>query len=347
MERLLGTLKENHELWDLFTRKEEYSPTFLDGHGRFPYYMSKHKNIFVPEVSRFLLENGLRVEYPEGRRFAVCLTHDIDFVYLPRLRIAANAIRSFSRGNVIGGFKTLLSNSVKRWNPFWNFHSILALEESYGAKSTFYFLSASERSMDFNFALADVEGDIRDIVARGWEVGLHGGYHSCFDIHRINEEKSRLEGVAGRDVVGCRNHYLRFKVPDSWELLSEAGFKYDTTLGYAGCAGFRNGMCHPFKPVNLNTGKEIDILEIPLTVMDGTLFESMALDGERAWEITKLMVDVAEKHKGVVTVLWHNNYLVGDSLKMYEKLLKYCKEKSAWLTSGEEIYQWWRELGHG
>lgn len=57
----------------------------------------------------------------------------------------------------------------------------------------------------------------------------------------LKKKKRRLEEVLGKKVVGYRNHYLRFRVPDTWELLSKAGFKYDTTFGYSDCAGFRNG----------------------------------------------------------------------------------------------------------
>jgi hypothetical protein len=38
-----------------------------------------------------------------------------------------------------------------------------------------------------------------------------------------------LESVLEKEVVGFRNHFLRFRIPDTWELLSKAGFKYDTT----------------------------------------------------------------------------------------------------------------------
>ena len=134
---------------------------------------------------------------------------------------------------------------------------------------------------------------------------------------------------------------MKFKVPDTWELLSEAGFKYDTTFGYADCVGFRNGMCHPFKPFNLNTNKEIDILEISLTIMDCTLFDYMKQDMKGAWEVTKLLIDIVERYNGVITILWHNTYMIGENLKIYEKILEYCYEKGAWMTSGEEIEKWW------
>jgi hypothetical protein len=102
-------------------------------------------------------------------------------------------------------------------------------------------------------------------------------------------------------------------------------------------------MCHPFKPYNLNTGKEIDIYELPLIIMDRTLLRDyMRLDVKKAWELIKSLVDKVEKYNGVITVLWHNNTCIeGETLKYYEKFLKYVSSKKAWITSGEEVYKWW------
>ena len=53
MERdMIEVLKQNKELWDLFTRKEEYGPLTLDQYDRFPYYLSKHRNILEPECEQ-------------------------------------------------------------------------------------------------------------------------------------------------------------------------------------------------------------------------------------------------------------------------------------------------------
>lgn len=49
-------LKQNSEIWDHFTRKEEYSPEKLDEHGRFLYVRSKFRQAFEPGVSRYLCE---------------------------------------------------------------------------------------------------------------------------------------------------------------------------------------------------------------------------------------------------------------------------------------------------
>ena len=337
---MIEKLKQNKELWDLFTRKEEYNPLMLDKYDRFPYYLSKYRNIFEPEVSKFLIENGLEVEYPERKKFAVCLTHDIDVVYLSKQSIILGAAKSLLIQHQI---KTALQipfyNINKNWNPWWNFKDIMALEEKYGAKSSFYFLTLNKGDLDFNFKVEDLEHEIGNIADNSWEVGLHGGHNAYNNFDEIEEKKKRLEKVLGKKVVGYRNHFLKFKVPDTWELLSKAGFKYDATFGYADCVGFRNGMCHPFRPFNLDTGKEIDILEIPLTIMDCTLFDYMKLDMEGAWKITKLLIDTVERYNGVITILWHNTYMAGENLKFYEKILKYCYEEGAWMTSGEEIWK--------
>ncbi|RJS81947.1 hypothetical protein CW713_05725 [Methanophagales archaeon] len=344
---MIELLKQNKELWDLFTRKEEYNPLLLDQYNRFPYYLSKHRNIFEPRVSKFLIENGLNVEYPEDKKFAVCLTHDIDVVYLSNSGIMLNVAKLLKNRQFKGAFKVLFNNVNKKWNPWWNFKDIMALEEKYGAKSSFYFLTLNEEDLDFNFKVEDLKYELENIVDNGWEVGLHGGRRAYNNLIEIKEKKQRLEKVLGKKVIGYRNHFLKFKVPDTWELLSKAGFKYDTTFGYADCVGFRNGICHPFKPFNLVTDKMIDILEISLTIMDFTLFDYMKLDMEGAWKTTKLLIDTVEKYSGVITILWHNTYMVDEMLKFYEKILKYCYEKRAWMTSGEEILEWWdREFTH-
>lgn len=340
--RLVGTteiIKQRGDLWNLYTKKEEYNSPFTDEYERFPYYLSNHRNIFEPTVSQFLISNNFELEYPENKNFAVCFTHDIDVVYPKRIVSSAKAMieRKFA-----DAFKMPFSRIYRPWNPLWNFKQIMELEAKYDAKSSFYFLALNPEETDFNYSIKDLESEMGFISDSGWEVGLHGGHESYNNLKDIQEKKRRLEKVLGKEVIGYRNHYLRFRVPNTWEFLSKAGFKYDSTFGYPDCSGFRNGMCHPFRPYNFETGKEIEILEIPLTIMDRTLQGNyMKLDLERAWELTKRLIDIVEECKGVITILWHNTEMRGEYLKFYENVLKYCYEKNAWLTSGENICKFW------
>lgn len=339
-------LKQNPEIWDLFTRKEEYSPEKLDEHGRFTCAYNDIKAACDPHVSRYLVQQGLELEFPENKSFAVCLTHDVDDIYPPfihSLLSTAHCLKNFDLQH--SAAQLLWRFRGKEYSPYLNLDKIMHLEASYNAKSSFYCITAKLDPVRFRYDIEDMKSLLGEVSDNGWEIGLHGGYYSYNNLEEIKTEKERLENVLGEDVIGFRNHYLRFKTPESWEILKDAGFYYDSTFGYYDCIGFRNGMCHPFIPYNLNTGQEIEILEIPLCIMDTTLFNYMHLDFKQAWEYTKNLIDTTEKLNGVITLLWHNfvfscNFRE-DWMKLYEKILQYCSEKGAWLTSGEEIYRWW------
>ncbi|AKB23243.1 polysaccharide deacetylase family protein [Methanosarcina sp. WH1] len=338
-------LKQNAKIWDLFSRKEEYSPEKLDKHERFLFVEKDLINATEPEASRYLVEHGMEVEFPENKTFAVCLTHDMDDIYPPlshTLRSSAYCLKDLD-------FRSSTAQFIWKFrghehSPYLNFSKIMDLEEDFGAKSSFYFLASRKDPKRFRYDIEDAEGSLGEISDRGWEAGLHGGYYSYDDPEALKREKKRLEAVLGKRVIGFRNHYLRFKTPDTWELLADAGFSYDSTFGYSEFVGFRNGMCHPFRPYNLNEGREIGILEIPLTVMDVALFKAFR-SFEEAWRCTKDLIDTTARFNGVITLLWHN-FVFGcsfrkDWIKLYEKALRYCSEKGAWMTSGEEIYRWW------
>lgn len=333
---MIKAIKENEELWKRFTREEEYSPHMRDGYDRFPYYASNERDVLEPNVSRYLLDHGFKFEYPDGQPFAVCLTHDIDTIYKS---VLSKGYETFSSLR-IGDIKQTFANArqfLSKKTPVCTFQEIIDLEARYGARSSLYFLALSPEDQDYLYDISDIKEELRAIDNAGWEVGLHGGHKAYCDRGVIEVEKKRLESALGKPVIGYRNHYLRFQVPDTWDILSNTGFKYDTTLGYADCVGFRNGMCHPFKPYDLRFNREIDILEIPLTIMDCTLDQYMRLDMRKAWDVTRYLIDTVEKHHGVITILWHNTYMRGDQLKFYERILNYCKDKGALMTSGEGI----------
>ena len=339
-------LRHDKDLWDLFTRKEEYGAPIHDCYDRFPFYMSENNCAFDPRVSKFFIENNVNFEYPDNKKFAVCLTHDIDFINATKLNLISDTAKFIHHRELGTALRRPFIKVNKKWNPYINFETTMDLEEVYGAKSSFYFLSLDKGDQDFNYNLEYLSNEMGSIIDRGFEVGLQGSHRALYSLEVLKHEKKRLENILGQEVIGYRNHYLRFRVPETWELLKQAGFKYDTTFGYPNCVGFRNGMCHPFKPFNRNTNLYIEILEIPLIIMDGTLFNHMKLDLLGSWEVMKRIIDVVASCNGVVTILFHNFYLRGEYLELYEKTLKYCQDKNAFFASAECIYRWWEKDGY-
>jgi peptidoglycan/xylan/chitin deacetylase (PgdA/CDA1 family) len=336
-------LQKDPEIWNLFTRKEEYHSSLRDKYNRFPFYLSQYRTIFEPKASEFLMNNGYQVEYPEGKPFAVCLTHDIDGVYKSITAKGFRAMENITHGKINKSINLMKQIRSKK-DPYVNFEEIMKLEEKYNAQSSFYFLAVDTKDQDFEYRIEDLEDELHTIQERGWEVGLHCSRKGFCDLDTLKNEKRNLEKVTKNKIIGCRNHYLSFVVPDSWELMSKAGFIYDSSFGYTDCIGFRNGMCHPFKPFNIMTGKSIEILEIPLIIMDHSLTDDyMRLDSDSAWEITRRLINAVADCHGVITLVWHNKSYIGEQKKFYEKILKYCAEKGAWMTSGEQISRWWKD----
>lgn len=338
---LYDTLRTNEYLWDYFTKKEEYpdqSPV-LDKYGRFLSSSSRYKNSLDPAVSRFLMEQGYSASYQDGRRFALCLTHDID-------QIVSNTVSGGIRVLRIPSSPARMVTSIgKKAMPRNNFGKIMDIEEKYGGRSSFFFLApdASERNPPYSFE--ELKNEMDEIITRGWEIGLHGGLDAFNDASKMKAEKERLEKAVGRKVSGYRNHFLRMSIPDTWKKLSEVGFKYDTTFGYPDGFGFRNGMCHPFEPVDLTTGERIGLLEIPLAVMDRTIRSYQKKNPSDSFSSIKELIDVTEKHGGVLTILWHNTFMSGGMLKLFEKILAYSREKNAWITSADDIRLFWEKNG--
>jgi peptidoglycan/xylan/chitin deacetylase (PgdA/CDA1 family) len=334
---MIDEIKKDKELWSLFTRQEEYYPTYLDKHGRFLYYMSANREVMKPSVSEFLVNHGLRQEYGDGHKFAVCLTHDIDAIYLPWSSVAHDVLNNVMDGKVAKALALPWSRIRKDRNPLWNFQDILRLEEKYGATSTFFIMTARPGPHNQIYQIGDLKYELRDILDRGWDIGLHGGYQTYDDPTLIAEEKRVLEQSTGKKIVGYRNHFMRFKTPETWRFLEKAGFLYDATLGYVDHVGFRNGMCHAFQPYDLSENRPINIIEIPLAVQDSTLSNYMGLDYDSSFYLIKQLIDRVEKCRGVITLLWHNSMLTGKNFDFYEKILKFCREKQAYMTNAYDI----------
>ena len=232
-------LQKDPEIWDLFTRKEEYNALFHDQYDRFSYYMSGYRNIFEPAASQYLIDNGYHVTFPEDKSFAVCLTHDIDELYKTVGTKTYEALINLRNAHLASGMSSFAQIRSKKV-PWWNFSDIMALEDRYNAKSSFYFMVQNPDDRDYNYDIEDCESIIGELSDRGNEVGLHGGHTTYNSPDQMKEQKQRLEKVLHKNVVGYRNHYLRFKVPETWEYLRDSGFLYDSTLGYNDCVGFRN-----------------------------------------------------------------------------------------------------------
>lgn len=131
---MIKKVKQDKELRELFTKKEEYDTILLDKYVRFSYCLSSQRNVFEPEILSFLIKSSLSSDYPEEKKSAVCLTHNINLMCSEILNTAARTIKALKRRQFTQASIHPLSKVNKIWNPIWSFRQIIELEKNYGAK---------------------------------------------------------------------------------------------------------------------------------------------------------------------------------------------------------------------
>jgi len=290
-------------------------------------------NPAFPFLSAYLKEREFKPFWPDGYKFAVCLTHDIDNLKPPRL----------GRVPVPYYLRKPLITCSKKFKAAWDLEKIIDLETEYNAKSSFFFLALEYGDESFNYRIDELKIEIDHIKRRGWDIGLHGGHNASIDAGSLKREKKRLLSIVDNKIAGYRGHYLKLRKPTTWKMLVNEEFEYDTTFGYPNRVGFRNGLCYPFRPFDALKNEYIDIIEIPLALMDATLFSSMNLNINESWIEAKKVIDNAIECEGVVTILWHNTNAWDKNLTFYRKILLYVNKAGGWLTSGAEINAWWKK----
>ena len=269
--------------------------------------------------------------------FTICLTHDVD-----RTRKTYQYFTHDIRKLKFSKLRTLL-NGVR---PYWQFERVMEIEETNGVRSTFFFLHETIPFEPFNpsnwrlsvgrYSL--IEPEVKRIICEldtgGWEIGLHGSYNSYRSLDLLKQEKSMLEDVLGKQITGIRQHFLNLDVPDTWNLQREAGFNYDASYGKRWDIGYRENRYRPF--IDDVSGMFV----IPLALMEHYLFPKAGNDPEAAWQLTKALMDEAEKNNAVFTVLWHqrmfNEMEFPGFAEVYRKIIEEGKERNAeFVTCGE------------
>ena len=284
-----------------------------DEHGRFPYnesHQKKYDYLTVPVVNYYfdVLKKAIELSsnkhiqrkiWPDSN-FKTIITHDIDKINSGWKEGGFSALK---KGNFIT-LLSLLAKKVVSIDPWQNIPDIVELERSLNIPSTFFFLTSKEKG-NADYKLTQVKPWLDLIIKQGSEVALHGSLGSCNNHEVLKTEKSKLI----TNPTGNRFHYLKFEPSTFAKNLEYAGFKYDSSVGFAEHIGFRYGFCFPFKLYDLQSKSVSDVLEIPLVLMDATLSHQkyMKNDPEKHLKID-LVIEEVKKFGGVLRILWHNNY---------------------------------------
>jgi hypothetical protein len=299
---------------------------------------------------------GCKDIWPDRRDFGLFLSHDIDQIHdreFFNLLAIVNHVRRIcfekEPGRLGLALQRLLRAIVCPKAAEKDFHTIREIEGRFGFRSTFYVLHDPYwRCYGPRYTLrsAALRRIIEVLRIEGCEIGLHGGYYRFNQADRYRESREALRDALGLEAAGIRNHYLRFSYPETWLAQEAAGFRYDATFGFTDQLGPRERRMMPFFPQDPVTGRQLDLVALPLTVMDVTLFRSLKLHGQAALDAAWQSIEPVIQAHGLVTLLWHNNYFnepeYPDWQWVYEQLLYRLATLNPWCATGAEIAEWWR-----
>lgn len=336
----------------MLSRLEELDESKLDNHGRFPAKASVayiHGFLERPIVDEYVefLWSMMKYLWPDLKRkknsSEIIIGCDVDTPFDCSSKSFSNLIRPLI-GDVLKrrSMKLALSR-LRRFrsyhnelqinynlDPYYTFDYYMDVVERAGLKAIFFFIPDSSQPMNGCYDLEDekILFLLKKITSRGHSIGLHGSYQSYNDRDILLNGKEKLDSVLNsiglsEQLVKNRQHYLRWDVKTTPEILEEVGIDIDYSGGYADHIGFRYGTSKQFNLWSWKHCKMLKVKEQPLIIMENSIFEYQCLPYNQVTldSVLNLKREVL-KYGGNFTFLWHNSNVIHKEEKwFFEKLL--------------------------
>lgn len=268
---------------------ERYFSKNCDMHGRFLPINSAifhdNYNFIFPWVDKwiFLLAkelkirfNDLPIQFEKIYKLQVTIDVDMAYSYLCKgfYRNFGGAVRDFAHFKFQYVFDRLFTLLHLKNDVFDTFDLLLQLEKFLQNPLIFFFL-VSEKNTKFDknnsINCSKFQNLIKDI-STSHAVGLHYSYYSKNDSSLIEKDKFFLEHLINKPINKGRAHYLRSDMPQM-NLIANAGFKDDFSIGYASMPGFPLGTAHPVFFYDLINDKQTALLLHQTAIMEGTFVD--------------------------------------------------------------------------
>lgn len=309
------------------TRWEEYLSDDLDEHGRFKYKNSvsnKFNLIHRPVVDEYteFLWNMLKYLDPalkrKERKYTPVITHDIDApLRLMNLKMLRNSFfrNLIKRKNYLNALRDIPVYFINKITPNFDlgycYDFLMDASESVGVKSNFFFINSPKTKFDPGY---DNSSDIMQkifnkIKSRGHIIGIHASYYATENPEIWRREYLELCEKTNTQITNGRHHYLRFKVPYTWQIWNENGLETDHTLGFAEMEGFRCGTSFSYPVYNFLTREKLKLRESPLIFMEVSVTEYQKIDQPNDFKLRlQNIVNVVKKYNGQFVFLYHNSF---------------------------------------
>lgn len=293
-------------------------------------------------------------------KVVLALSHDIDYIKKWSLGII---YRETVQYFLLNKKKELLRKRVKRLkhflkaffdknDPYRNsFIKMLNYEIKNDIKSTYFFKSGttSKHDVSYSFKNKFLLKMVSELKEKGFDIGLHPSYNAYNNETIMQKELLKLKEAVDIDRPGVREHFLRYDVKSTPMIHSNLNFIYDSSLGYHDLEGYRTGYSFPHKLFDLKNNKTLNIIEVPLVIMDSTLEYYRNLDSEKAKAVIQQMINILKNYGGILTLLIHNTCYDDLDYKgwgiLYEEIVKYSLDENIPIKSIKDSLYYFNKFG--
>ena len=308
----------------LISRYEEYLPHRLDNYGRYEFSQSiaaTHGFLHRPLVDEWMTAfcQCLRARFPslsfKKNQFQHVATYDIDESYAYRYK-------SFFR-QLGGGFWDLLQGYTEsvgerlrtgfrfQKDPYDSFSFLQTLHPSGTDRPIVFFHVARDRgAYDKNLSPDHpAQKKLIRMLSGLYDVGLHPSWYSVDHPPSLVTEKNILDKIVGRWVTASRQHYIRFQLPTTYDLLLDVGITDEYSMGYGSVNGFRASTSRSFYWFNLQRNQHTLLRVHPFCYMDANSFFESGQSIAQAEAEWKELEQAVRQVGGRMITIWHNTFL--------------------------------------
>ncbi len=330
----------------MVSRYEEYLPFRPDKFGRFPEVESlsaKFDFTHLPVVHLWasLLQKKLKTVFNDlnipARKPTAIFTYDIDVAFAYCGRSFLTHVLSLGKDLLGGQFKNIQRKLSHGFGLISDPSDTYKTLENNPLQKIYFFLLSDKKTMyDRNIHLRSPV--LQKLILRLKEhkcgLGIHPSYYSSDHPDLISKEKKYLQDIISQPVTQSRQHFLRFRLPDTFRELLKAGIAHDYSMHYPDMPGFRSGMCLPYPFFDLLANETTNLWLHPGCIMETTFRDDLNIPAEKSLEWYISLWEQVKKVGGEFICIWHNDTL-WDNLpddntlafkQVHDKLIQIIKE---------------------
>ncbi len=290
--------------------------------------------------------------WPEGKRWAVALSHDVDVVAAWPLFTALRLVELARKGELRRALSASVSalGSIGRGAARDGVCAVLDYERP--LRSTWFILCGTPTfgtfkrgDLTYRPESRATRAIIRAILDAGGEIGLHGSAETVERGSAFAEQRARLAAIAGVQPLGVRQHFLRIRPGETQRAMGEAGFAYDSTLGFYDRNGFRLGVADVVPAWDAERAGATALAELPFCWMDRAMSKYRGEERPEMWVQDALaLAATCREVEGAWVGVWHPNLTAPlgypGALDAYRRLIDGLAADEPFIATGAELVRW-------